>query len=288
MRRIVIFTVLIFMTLIASSCCLDRAASDKPVTHPFLCSDYGGNKICIVSDDSEVIWELEVHRPQDVWQLPNGNIMFTHLRGVKEVTWDKELIWEYKVEAPNEVQSCQPLGNGDCLVAVSGPCELLEIRRDGSIAKKVKLVTSQLKPHAQMRQVRKLANGNYLVGHVSDLVAREYDTDGKVVRTFEDVGNCYGGVRLANGNTILACGDGHKLVEVDGDDKVVWQLNENDLPGNPLRFVAGIQRLPNGNTVVCNWGGHGHVGEQPQIFEVTPDKKVVWQVFDFEKFGTIS
>ena len=74
----------------------------------------------------------------------------------------------------------------------------------------------------------------------------------------------------------------------DAQGKTVWEVGENDLPGNPLRFVAGMQRLPNGNTVVCNWGGHGHVGQQPQIFEVTRDKKVVGEVFDFKQFGTLS
>ena len=49
-----------------------------------------------------------------------------------------------------------------------------------------------------------------------------------------------------------------------------------------------IQRLPGGNTVVCNWGGHGHTGQQPLIFEVTPDKKVVWQVTDYQQFKAIS
>jgi hypothetical protein len=56
--------------------------------------------------------------------------------------------------------------------------------------------------------------------------------------------------------------------------------------GIPIRDAAGFQRLPNGNTVLCNWGGHGHVGKQAQIIEITPDKKVVWQVFDNEKFLT--
>ena len=46
--------------------------------------------------------------------------------------------------------------------------------------------------------------------------------------------------------------------------------------------------MKNGNTVVCNWGGHGHIGEQPQIFEVTRDKKVVWELFDYENFKTLS
>ena len=60
----------------------------------------------------------------------------------------------------------------------------------------------------------------------------------------------------------------------------MWQIQENDIPDIPLRFAAGIQRLPNGNTVIVNWGGHGHIGKQAQIFEVTTDKKVVWQIND--------
>lgn len=39
-----------------------------------------------------------------------------------------------------------------------------------------------------------------------------------------------------------------------------------------------MQRLPNGNTVIVNWAGHSGKHEQPQVFELTPDKQVVWQV----------
>ncbi len=52
--------------------------------------------------------------------------------------------------------------------------------------------------------------------------------------------------------------------------------------------VAGLQRLPNGNTVVCNWGGHGHVGKQPLMFEVTRDKKVVWKLEAYMQLRTPS
>ena len=65
------------------------------------------------------------------------------------------------------------------------------------------------------------------------------------------------------------------MVEVDKADKTVWELSENDLAGNPLRLMAGCQRLPNGNTVFCNYLGHGHIGEQPMFFEITPEKKIV-------------
>ena len=34
--------------------------------------------------------------------------------------------------------------------------------------------------------------------------------------------------------------------------------------------------------------GHGFVGKQAQLVEVTPDKKVVGELFDYIRFGTIS
>ncbi len=123
----------------------------------------------------------------------------------------------------------------------------------------------------------------------------EMDPDGKVVWEINETdlpGNplrfVAGMQRLPNGNTLIAAGDAHRIVEVDPKGEVVWEINENDLPGNPLRFVAGMQRLPDGNTLVCNWGGHGHVGQQPQVFEVTRDKKVVGEIFDFQQFSTLS
>jgi hypothetical protein len=38
--------------------------------------------------------------------------------------------------------------------------------------------------------------------------------------------------------------------------------------------------LPNGNTILCNWLGHGHIGEQADVVEITPDKKIVWEFVD--------
>ena len=36
------------------------------------------------------------------------------------------------------------------------------------------------------------------------------------------------------------------------------------------RFISGVQRLPNGNTLICS-------GDQPWILEISPDKQVVWE-----------
>ena len=52
--------------------------------------------------------------------------------------------------------------------------------------------------------------------------------------------------------------------------------------------MAGFQRLPNGNTVMSNWLGHGQFGKAPHLIEVTPDKKVVWTFSDHKTMRTIS
>jgi len=220
--------------------------------------------------------------------LANGNILFSHLKGVKEITVsDKKVVWEYKTEGRNEIHACQPLENGVVMVAESGTMRIVEVNRDMEIITEIKLQTKIKNPHARMRKARKTKHGTYIVGQYAEAVMREYDGDGKIIREYKQK-NAFGASPLPNGNLLLSTGDAHTVKEIDKDDNVVWQIEENELPGNPLRFIAGLQRLSNGNTLVCNWGGHGHVGKQPQVFEVTPDKKVVGELFDYKSFKTIS
>jgi outer membrane protein assembly factor BamB len=267
----------------------DTAPAPAPTAlgHPFLCADYGAGKVCKVDKDGKIEWQYKAPGTQDVWLLPGGNILLTHVKGVQEVSPEGKVVWEYKTDKDNEIHACQPLPDGVVMVAESGPCRIIEVDREGKILKEVKLTTDCKGTHGQMRGARKLAGGNYIVGQYTDAVVREYDPAGKVVWEFKQ-SDAFIGIRLPNGNTLVAAGDAHKVVEVDPKGQVVWELKENDLPGCPLRFVAGVQRLANGNTVICNWGGHGHVGKQPQIVEVSPDKKIVSQLFDNKQFQTIS
>jgi hypothetical protein len=263
------------------------AAPRLTLGRPFACADYGGRKICLVDAQGRITWQYPAVGPQDVWVLPGGNILFSHVKGATEVTRQKEVVWEYQTAEGNEVHACQPLCDGSVMIAESGPMRIVEVDRQGKIVHEVKLATECPRLHLQMRCARKLSDGNYLVGQYGDGLVREYDPAGRVVREISQP-MAFSGIRLPGGNTLVATGDAHRIIEVDRDGKIVWEIGENDLPGNPLRFVAGMQRLPGGNTLVSNWGGHGHVGGQPQIFEVTPDKRVVGEIFDFTQFGTIS
>lgn len=259
-----------------------------PVRHRFICTDNGLGKVLIVSEQGQTEWEMAAPACQDVWQLHSGNFLFTHVRGVKEVTPEKQVVWEYKSPEGTEVHNCQPLPDGNVMIAECGTKRIIEIDREGVIRKSIPFETTSTSTHMHVRIARKLANGNYLLALVGERVVRELDPQGAVVRTIPTPGDPFIALRLPDGNTLIGCGDGHKLIEVDPADKIVWQLDENELPGIPLRFVAGVQRLPNGNTVVCNWGGHGYLGKQPLIFEVTRDKRVVWKVEDHQQFRAIS
>ena len=76
-----------------------------------------------------------------------------------------------------------------------------------------------------------------------------------------------------------------------GREKTAAMLLKGEKPANGYNvattFDANIG-LANGNTIICNWAGHGYVGKQPQLVEITPDKKVVGVLFDYTRFGTLS
>ncbi|MBM3496316.1 MAG: hypothetical protein FJX72_18640 [Armatimonadetes bacterium] len=264
------------------------AAAVHGQARPMLVGDYTGGRVVILSAKGEVEWETPAPGVTDVWMLPNGNVLHTYYGGVKEITRDKKVVWEYKTGEGDEVYTCQRLPNGDTMVGELKDCQLIEVSKDGTIRKVVKVPTTTSEQHMRFRNARKLANGHYLVACTGENAVKELDADGKVVWSVVAPGNAFGAVRLRNGNTLVSCGDGHQLVEMDRAGKIVWSIRENELPGIPLRFIAGVQRLPNGNTIVCNWLGHGHIGDGTHLFEVTRDKKVVWSNADHRTFQTIS
>ena len=142
-----------------------------------------------------------------------------------------------------------------------------------------------------MRNARRLPDGHYLVAHYGQKVVKEYDAEGKVVMEIRVPGGPHTAIRLSNGNTLIACADMEKqakVFEVDRSGETVWQVAGDELPGISLKFMTGLQRLPNGNTVMTNWLGHGEFGKAPHVIEVTPDKKVVWTFADHKTMRTIS
>ncbi len=293
----------------------------EPATAPsvgarrILAADSFTHVIALVQCDpagkiSQVLWRRPVGDVHDLELLPNGNILFedgfTHILEVTpgmNGTADK-VVWDYDAAKMNDngkpvqVHAFQRLKDGLTMISESGRARIIEVDQSGKIVHQIPLHVDHPNTHSDTRLVRKLENGHYLVCHEVDGAVREYDQEGKVVWDYpvplfnrpeagghgpEAFGNhVFGAMRLDNGNTLIATGNGHSLLEVTPDKRIVWSLTQNELPGIQLAWVTTLQRRANGNIIF----GNCHATEaNPQIIEITPDKKVVWTFKDFHLFG---
>jgi len=262
-----------------------------PVSHRFLTGVSHQGPIAIVGKDGTLEWSYAPGTPEsnDAWLLPSGNVVAAVRTGVRELTPTKQVVWEYIAPAGAEVHAVQPLPGDLFLVGESHPdgtSVIYEMDRMENMMRTIPITGLGTGVHDQFREVRKTPQGTYITSQQKGGgKAMEFDAQGKLLRTFP----CgrFVGIRLPDGNTLISCGDDHRVIEVDAQNNVVWEVKENDIPGNPLAFAAGLQRLPNGNTVICNWQGHIDGGTSPQVFEITRDKKLVWQLRD-ARLGWIS
>jgi hypothetical protein len=280
------FAVVLIGVLIGPLAAADARTND----HPFACTDYSQGKVFLVSAEGKVEWDYPAASCNDLWVLANGNLLFNTGHGVREVTRDQQIVFDY--QSKSEIYACQRLANGNTFIGECNAGRLIEVEPSGRIAKELRLLPeNQDGGHAYMRNARRLENGHYLVAHYGEEVVREYDAVGVVLRTIPAVGGPHSVARLPNGHTLISCGDlpgGSRVFEVDAAGKTVWQVQGDALPGVSLKFIAGFQRRPNGNTVICNWLGHGQFGKAPHLVEITPDKRVVWSFADHAAMKTIS
>ena len=284
-------------------CAPTLASADEPKTsHRVLAADRG--KVAILGPDGKIEWEypnkFTVH---DIARLPDGNVMFQSGDAtVVEVSPAKEVVWSYTAKPKPgyagrvEVHAFQRLDDGLTMVAETGNKRLVEVDRSGKVVKEIPLKVDRPDPHRDTRLARKLPNGHYLVCHEGDGAVREYDGSGKVVwsyaldlddrpRTPGHDGHgteVFGALRKSDGNTLIATGNGNRVLEVTPAGKVVWSIGRDELPGVRLYWVTTLKLLPNGDLVF----GNCHAGpDNPQLVEVTRDKKVVWTLKDFKTFG---
>lgn len=282
------------------------AGATEPIAHRVLAADRSTGKLAIVGTKGAVEWEFpNKHDVHDLWLLSNGNILtHTSPTRVVEINPSKQIVWQYESKPKPgyagkvEVHAFQRLPDGNTMIAESGNTRIIEVDPAGKIVREVPLTVSKPHPHRDTRMVRKLATGNYLVCHEGEGSVREYDPAGKVVWEYlldldgrprspghgvEGHGTeVFGAVRLPSGNTLIAGGNNNRVIEVNPAGKVVWSVGQKELPGVTLAWVTTLHVLPNGNVVI----GNCHAGpNNPQLVEVTRDKKVVWTFRDFKTFG---
>lgn len=269
--------------------------------HPFLyCGEWDTRRpvqTIFVIRNGKVAWTYEVPNDEeldDCTMLSNGNIVFARKnKGASEITPGKKIVWNYQAPPNTEVHSVQPLGKDRVLLMQNGnPAKLLLIKKKtGKIEREITLETRQPdKVHGQFRHIRMTQAGTFLVAHLDLGKVVEYSSEGKEIWSVA-APSAWAAVRLKNGNTLIS-GNQHGYVrEVNSKGETVWEINKDDLPGMPLHTVQEVERLANGNTLINNWIGGVKKPDWPavvQLIEVTPDKKVVWALRDWETLGPAS
>lgn len=282
MRLLPLLAALFSLTVLPAAVSRGDAPAEPKGGHPFVCADFSKGKLYIISAKGEIEWEYPAKTCLDVWALANGNILLVSRGGtVQEVTRDRKVVFEYKPTG-GEVYNVQRLPSGNTFLTENGAKRIIEVDAAGKIQKAVAFQTAATE-HNSIRQARALGNGNYLLCQKGDNAVREYDPQGKIVWEAK-APTPFAAVRLASGNTLISCCTGNPaVIEVDRAGKTVWQLDKAELPDIKLGFAAGLQRLPNGNTVLCNGRSAG-----PLLIEFTPDKKVVWKYENAALSGVLS
>ncbi|MEO0414530.1 MAG: PQQ-binding-like beta-propeller repeat protein, partial [Verrucomicrobiota bacterium] len=258
-------------------------------------ASYGKDVLAICNNAGEVLWKYETAGPKkghaghhDVQLLANGNILFHDDWTVtKEITLDKEIVWEYdsKIENSNsgkpvDVHAFTRFADGSTMIAESRVGRVIRVGKDKKLIASTPLGEEGRK---KTRMVRVLENGNVLACAEKPGVVTEYDKDGKVVWEYETKTRVFGAIRLKNGNTLICTGSGKSVIEVNPKKEIVWEIKEK-VPGTEiaLGWMTDLEELPNGNFAI----GNCHAGEgNPQIFEITRDKEVVWQFNEWELVG---
>ena len=261
--------------------------SAEKITHSFLGLGKA-NKAVIVGEDGTVEWKYDAPA-SDGFVLENGNVLLALYPtkgfpggGVVEVDRKTgKTVFEYKA-TQKEVSTALVLPDNNILLTELGPKpRAIQVNRKGEVLHSTPLQCQLKNAHMQVRMLRLLPNGNYIAPHLLDFAVKEYEPEtGKVVRTIptDDRGRKkrdwpFTAIRLENGNTLIGCTNGNRVIEVDADNKIVWSVTNEDLGQKIIADACGVQRLPNGNTVITSYHAKG---KATKLFEVTRCKKVVW------------
>ena len=266
------------------------AAEPAAITHSILVT---GGKTYVVEDangsSGNVTWRYP-HSSREGWMLPNGNVLLAVGRcgpfpkgGAVEVTRDQTVVWSYQ-GTQDEVNSIQKTAEGTYVLTEAGPNpRLLELDASGKAVVEFPLACQKGNAHMQTRMTRKLADGTYLCPHLLDFAVINYDRTGKVLSRIDTSvpGDAerkqrtwpFTAIRLPDGNTLVGLTNGNRVAEFAADSTIVWQVTNAEVE-NLMKDACGVQRLPNGNTIINSYAAK--TGEA-RLFEITRDKQIVWR-----------
>jgi hypothetical protein len=261
-----------------------------PAEHPMLYFGEGCNTLFIVRD-GKVVWTYSTGKGweyDDAWVLSNGNVLFSRMAYAAEVTPEKKVIWRMDAPEGTEIHTVQPVGLDKVLLVENGlPPRLMIVNiKTRAIEVQHELpapsLTDRKTVHGQFRRARLTAAGTYLLPFLEMGKVVEYDGDFREIWSYA-IAKPWAAVRLHNGNTLITDEKDELAREVDPKGETVWQFKLSELPpGIAFHGSQSCERLSNGDTV---FSSRGDGGKGCQLVEVTPDKKLVWAMYDWRDFG---
>jgi len=144
--------------------------------------------------------------------LSNGNILFSRMEYIAEITPDKKVVWRYDANASKgtnhkEIHACQPIGLDKVMFVENGLPPKLKIINIKTGAVEVDHELAITRPggrgiHPQFRRARITAEGTYLIAFLNLGYVAEYDKNFKEIWRYKST-KPWAALRLKNGNTLI-------------------------------------------------------------------------------------
>lgn len=244
--------------------------------------------------DSEVQWHYHCRIDHDFQVLPNGHILMHCVRdhmwrelGVMlkrcpymiEIARDWELLWEWHGEHHlQELKELLPPEGWDHFrTRVAG-----EFSFDWAHNNTLQVIPHNATYERELQQGRqpRFSPGNIVFSY------RSVDIIGVIDRQTSEIVWAWGpGVldgqhqphMLPNGNLLIfdngTLRGWSRVIEVNPlTEEIEWEYCGTPRESFFSPYISGAQRLPNGNTLICE-GGKAH------LFEVTPEGEIVWDFY---------
>jgi hypothetical protein len=246
----------------------------------------GSKRVLILDRQGNVTWEHPTALTHDAWMLPNGNVLFADGASVTEVTPEHKVVFQYRAAESRGggTYACQRLENGHTVIGENSTGRLLEVDAAGKTVHALQTSPAKTGDHHNLRMVRKLDSGNYLVCHSGAHLVKEYAPDGKVVLEIKAPNLAFAAIRTPQNTTLVSTLS--RILEYDAAGKIVWQFANTDIPGVPITNMTGMHLLPDGRLAVGCYSAYRN-GEGTGLFVITRDRQLVWRYSNPARDGSM-
>jgi len=219
-----------------------------------------------IDPNSNVKWFQKARINHDFQLLKDESILFAEnderFPVIKIINRNHDILWEWKVK--NHLLDIEGLLGTTTIDSLTG---------DWAHNNTVELLTDT--PTSKVD--RRFRKGNILFCFCNlDIIGVIDYPSGKIVWTWGEgiLSKPHAPTMLKNGNILIfdnGCDESRsRIIEMSPiSGKIIWEYHADPPETFYSKTISNAQRLPNGNTLICE-------GNSSRLFEITPEGKVVW------------